>query len=180
MLGLARRFQIAMPIEISYNYFVNKKANVREHVSPNVLENRQCLHFKLIKVLHHLRVATHKDGFSFLVRNDWPCSSRQWGKQSQWLRPWPRLRTERQSASRAVHAEQRQDLLSRRHLDVGLTLMDPFHNDGKRRTFFQLLHWHRSLRKAKHRQCSLKKYYTIIGSAVSWLDFFVNFLKLIW
>lgn len=52
--GLARRFQIAMPIEISYNYGVNKKANVREHVSPNVLENRQCLHFKLIKVSHHL------------------------------------------------------------------------------------------------------------------------------
>ena len=36
-----------MTIEISYNYGVNKKANVREHVSPNVLENRQCLHFKL-------------------------------------------------------------------------------------------------------------------------------------
>ena len=63
--GLARRFQIAMPIEISYNYGVNKKANVREHVSPNVLENRRCLHFKLIKVSHHLRAATHKDVFSF-------------------------------------------------------------------------------------------------------------------
>lgn len=59
--------------------------------------------------------------------------------------------------SHAVRAEQRQDLLSRRHLDVGLTLMDPFPNDGKRHTFFQLLHWHRSLRKAKHRQCSWTK-----------------------
>ena len=67
------------------------------------------------------------------------------------------LRTERQLVSHAVRAEQRQDLLSRRHLDVGLTLMDPFHNDGKHRTFFQLLHWHRSLRKAKHRQCSWTK-----------------------
>ena len=68
-----------------------------------------------------------------------------------------RLRTERQLVSHAVRAEQRQDLLSRRHLDVGLTLVDPFRNDGKRRTFFQLLHWHRSLRKAKHCQCSWTK-----------------------
>lgn len=87
-----------------------------------------------------------------------------------------RLRTERQLVSHAVRAEQRQDLLSRRHLDVGLTLMNPFHNDGKRRTFFQLL----PFEKRSTANVLGQKYYNIIESVANWLDFLVNFLKLIW
>jgi hypothetical protein len=54
--------------------------------------------------------------------------------------------------------------------------MDPFHNDGKRHAFFQLL----PFEKRSTTNVPGQKYYNIIELVANWLDFLVNFLKLIW